>query len=682
MNSKKIACTLIAFSLFSAVSCDKNSKSDEQKTPAINLADLDTTVRPQDDFYHYVNGGWIKNNPLKPAYSRYGTFDVLRDSSLERLHGIVNTLATSKAKKGTNEYRVATLYNQSMDSLKRNELGATPIQKELKAIEAIADKKQVVTYIAQNHNEGSGMLFGTYVGADNMNSDMNIMHVLQTSLPLGNRDYYIKSTPEFTKILEAYNLYVEKLATLSGYTQEEAQRIAKNNIAISTQLAQMCYSQEELRDDLRNYHKLSTVSFAEANKSFDWKEYLRARKLDKVESWNVAQLDFFKKFDVWFKNVDLNQLKDFFLASTMDDAASYLSDSFVEAGFDFYGRTLSGRKEMHPRWRRSVDVVNSMLGEALGEIYVKQYFPPQAKERMITLIANLQSALKERIQGLGWMSAETKEKAVAKLSSFRVKVGYPDTWKDYSKLDIDAAASYYENVRRSVLFEHQRNMDKLGKPVDREEWLMNPQDVNAYYMPTTNEICFPAGILQPPFFNLDADDAVNYGAIGVVIGHEMTHGFDDQGRNFDKDGNMNDWWTAADSEMFTKSAQRLVEQFNAIQITPTLKANGAYTLGENIADQGGLVVAYAALQKALKGKTVEPIDGFTPAQRFFIGYARLWGQNITEQEKVRLTQIDVHSLGENRVNQTLKNLDIFYDAFNIQPTDKMYIAPEQRVIVW
>lgn len=676
---------LAATSLFSLASCNgkgSGNANDGASVPAINLADMDTTVRAQDDFYRYVNGGWMKNNPLKPAYSRYGTFDVLRDSSLERLHAIVNTLASAKNKKGSNEYRVATLYNQAIDSVKRNELGIKPIEGEMSHIAQLPDKAAVLAYVADNHNHGGGVLFNTYVAADNMNSEMNIMHLTQTGLSLGNRDYYLDKSEENTKILEAYNAYIEKIATLAGHTAEEAKRIAQNNLAISKQIAEISYSQEELRDDRRNYNMQTVEEFAKTQTSFDWKEYLRLRNLTNMKSWNVAQIKFFQKFNTWFAKVDLAMLKDYLLVELLDGAASVLSDDFEQANFEFYGKVLSGRQEMHPRWRRAVDVVNSFLGEALGEVYVKQYFPPEAKERMIKLIDNLQLALKERIQALTWMSDATKQKAVEKLSSFRVKVGYPDKWKDYSMLDIDAKESYYENIQRAIRFEHFRNVDKLGQPVDREEWLMSPQEVNAYYMPTTNEICFPAGILQPPFFNLYADDAVNYGAIGVVIGHEMTHGFDDQGRNFDKDGNMNDWWTAEDSKLFEKSAAKLVSQFNAIQITPTLKANGAYTLGENIADQGGLIVSYLALQKALEGKNVEKIDGFTPEQRFFIGYARLWGQNITEEAKANLTKIDVHSLGEYRVNQTLKNIDFFYKAFDIQPSDKMYIAPEERVLVW
>ncbi|EEK17619.1 peptidase family M13, partial [Porphyromonas uenonis 60-3] len=360
----------------------------------------------------------------------------------------------------------------------------------------------------------------------------------------------------------------------------------------------------------------------------------------------------------------------------------YLSDDFVQANFDFYSKTLSGIKEMHPRWRRAVNLLNGTLGEALGEVYVKKYFPEEAKERMKTMVSNLQSALKDRISQLKWMSDETKQKAIEKLSNFTVKIGYPDKWKDYSQLNISEDKSFVDNVRSAIQFEHDFNMSELGQPVDRSRWYMNPQEVNAYYRTSTNEICFPAGILQPPFFNINADDAVNYGAIGVVIGHEMTHGFDDQGSEFDAVGNMHNWWTEADKQNFKTSTERLAQQYSKIKVNDHLNADGHLTLGENIADQGGLLVSYLALQKQLNGKKVDKIDGFTPAQRFFIGYARIWGQNITPEEEVRLTKIDTHSLGNNRVNQALKNIDAFYEAFNVQPGDPMYIAPEERVLVW
>lgn len=685
MKIQQFLFTATCMATLTLSSCGGEKKQGDEATkldsvPAINLTALDTTIRPQDDFYHFANGGWIKANPLKPAYSRYGTFDILRERSLEQIHGIVDELMAGTYKTGTNEYRVSVLYSQAMDSVKRNELGVQPIIDELKAIEAISTKEALIDYAVKMDNEGNATLFGTYVGADAKNSDMNILSLYQTGLALGTKDYYLDSANK--EIIDAYNQYVEKIALLSGYTPEDAKRISANNIAISRQIATMSYSQEELRDSERNYNMLEVKKFAAENPGFDWTRYVAGRGLDKLEKWDVAQLDYFKKFSAWFATADLQQLKDWILASTIDGYTGYLSDDFYQASFDFYSTKMSGVKEMHPRWRRAVNLVNGTLGEALGEVYVKKYFPAEAKERMITLVSNLQSALKDRISQLTWMSDETKAKAVEKLSNFTVKIGYPDQWKDYSKLQISADKSFVENLRAATKFEHDRNMADLGQKVDRSRWLMNPQDVNAYYMPSTNEICFPAGILQPPFFNLYADDAVNYGGIGVVIGHEMTHGFDDQGCAFDKDGNMNNWWTDVDKKSFTAAGKKLADQFSKIRISGDVYANGAYTLGENIADQGGLLVSYLALQKALGGKEVAPIDGYTAAQRFFIAYARLWGQNITPEEEIRLTKIDVHSLGVNRVNQALKNIDAFYEAFDIQPTDSMYIAPEERVVVW
>ena len=680
-NRKLLVAALCAASItFSACNKKQETQTNEEIVPAINLADMDTLVRPQDDFYHYVNGGWIKANPLKPAYSRFGTFDVLRDRSLEQIHGIVDELAQGSYKAGTNEYRVSVLYKQAIDSVKRNELGAQPILDELKAIEAIDSREALVDFAAQQDNKGDATFFGTYVMADAENSDMNIFNLNQTGLALGNKEYY--TDPKNAEIIKAYNQYIERIAQLAGYSAEDAQRIAKNNIAISNVLADMCYSQTELRDVERNFNKVEVKQFVADNPGFDWARYIEGRNLQNLESWNGGQLDFFKKFSKWFPTADLQALKDYLLAQTIDGYASYLSDDFVQASFDFYSTTLSGVKEMHPRWRRAVNLLNGTLGEALGEVYVKKYFPAEAKERMETMISNLQAALKDRISQLEWMSGDTKQKAIEKLSNFTVKIGYPDKWKDYSKLNISEDNSFVENLRCAIQFEHDFNMSELGQPVDRSRWLMNPQDVNAYYMPTTNEICFPAGILQPPFFNINADDAVNYGAIGVVIGHEMTHGFDDQGSAFDAVGNMNNWWTDADKNNFKTSTERLAQQFSQIKINDNLNADGHLTLGENIADQGGLLVSYLALQKQLEGKTVEKIDGFTPAQRFFIGYARVWGQNITPEEEVRLTKIDPHSLGINRVNQALKNVDAFYEAFNVQPGDPMYIAPEERVVVW
>lgn len=664
-----------------AVAC--SPKTAEQTTaPAIDLTAMDTTIAPTEDFYLYANGNWMKNNPLKPAYSRYGSFDILHDSSTAQVHAIVEELRATKHEKGSNEYRIATLYGQAMDSTTRNELGAKPMLEELRRVEAITSKEELVAYVAEeDQNYGAGMLFGSYVAADEKNSTMNVLNFLQAGLSLGPRDYYLEQDENMKNIRSAYIKYLETVLKLAGYSAEDASRMATNKLKLETELAKISYSQVELRDAARNYNMLKVADFASTQKGFDWQTYLAKRGLE-VEQANFAQLDFFKKFDAWFAGVSLSELKDKFVADIVDASASSLSDEFNEARFDFYGRVISGRKEMKPRWERSVAVVDGVLGEAIGKVYVEKHFSPKAKERMLTLVTNLQKALAKRVEGLEWMSQETKAKALEKLNNFTVKIGYPDKWQDYSGLEIDAEKSYYENLKSATRFAQADNLKDLGKPVDRTKWLMNPQMVNAYYMPTTNEICFPAAILQPPFFNMNADDAVNYGAIGIVIGHEMTHGFDDQGSMFDKEGNMNNWWTATDAEQFTSSTQKLVAQFSQnLLIAPDLYANGALTLGENIADQGGIAVAFDAFKMA-NGDNKEKIDGFTPEQRFFIAYARLWGQNINEQEVRRLTKSDSHSLGELRVNQALKNITAFHEAFGTKLGDKMYLAPEERIVVW
>lgn len=684
MNIKHLL-PVLGITAYALTSCQSTDKTGTQMVaiPAIDFSAIDSSVRLQDDFYHHVNGQWIKDNPLKPAYSRYGTFDILRDSSSASIHRIVEELAASKPKAGTNEYRIATIYTQAMDSTKRNELGAQPMLADLKKIETITDKAALLDYAAeQDQRYGAGIFFSTFVAADDKNSTMNILHLYQASLGIGPRDYYLEKTEAMETIRQGYLTYLERICVLAGYSEEKAKRMAKNTLDVETQLALMCYSQTELRDSQRNYNIVNIADFGKNNQGFDWVGYFEKRGLA-IETANFSQLDFFKKFDTWFATMDLAKFKDYLLAATISGSASALSDEFVQANFDFFGKQLSGRKEMHPRWKRSIGVVESLLGEALGQVYVKQYFSPEAKERMQTLVTNLQKALGERVKGLAWMSDATKQKALEKLNNFTVKIGYPDKWKDYSALEISQENTYYENLRNASLYAQADNLKDLGQPVDRTKWLMNPQDVNAYYMPTTNEICFPAGILQPPFFNMNADDPVNYGAIGVVIGHEMTHGFDDQGANFDKDGNMLNWWTDEDRQKFAASTAKLAEQFSKNEIAPGTFADGQLTLGENIADQGGLVVAYLAMQMAQQeNPQPEKTDGLTPEQRFFIAYARLWGQNISQEEILRLTKLDPHSLGVLRVNQALKNVDAFFDAFDIKPEDKMYLAPEERVVVW
>lgn len=666
--------------LLSSCSGKKDGATAEANgVPAIDLSAMDTTVKPQDDFYRYCNGNWMKNNPLPSDKSRFGSFDVLRDSSEARIHRIIEELASAKnLKPGTDESRIATLYNEAMDSVKLNKDGAAPIMSELKEIEGVSTKADLIKLLAKFDSEGSQTFFSTYVFADDKNSTINIMHLNQGGVGMGDRDYYLK--PENKKIREAYINYLTEISKLAGFDDAQAKTMVDNTMKVETAIANMQYSSVELRDTHKNYNMLNVADFVASHKGFDWATYLQDRGL-KMEKWDVGQTGYFDKFDKWFASASLEELKDYMIVSTISGAAPYLSDNFYKANFDFYSKELAGVQAMRPRWKRAVSSVEGAIGEALGKVYVDRYFSANDKARMEQLIENLRQALSERINSLTWMSPETKQKAQEKLSSFKVKVGYPNKWKDYSKMDIKGD-SYYADMKRANKFEYDFNMSELGKPVDMDRWYMYPQTVNAYYQPTTNEICFPAGILQPPFYNSNADDPVNYGAIGVVIGHEMTHGFDDQGRNYDKDGNMINWWTDEDAEKFNKATRVLVDQFNKIEVAPGVHANGENTLGENIADQGGLLVAHLAMQKALEGKKVEKIDGFTPDQRFYIAYARVWGQNMSPAEVKRLTIIDVHSLGEYRVNQTLRNIDDWYKAFNVKEGDKMYIAPEERIVIW
>ena len=544
------------------------------------------------------------------------------------------------------------------------------------------DKAAFASLVAQMHKEGSSPFFQLYVGADEKNSSMNIVNLYQGGMSMGDRDYYLSEDSANIKIRDAYKKYINKLFTLAGYSAEKAAVTEKNVMNIETALAKVAFSREETRNPLKNYNKMAMTDFLKQMNGFDWKSYFSALGLDSLNEINPNQLPFIKGMDALVGGLTSEEIRDYLIFKQINTASSYLSDDFVQARFDFYGKVLSGQQELNPRWKRSLSVTDGALGEALGEMYVAKYFPPEAKERMLKLVENLRISLGEHIDSLEWMSAETKAKAKEKLAAFYVKIGYPDKWRDYSELTIDPKKSYWDNVREAAIFESDYMLSDVNKPVDKTRWLMSPQTVNAYYNPTTNEICFPAGILQPPFFYMDADDAVNYGGIGVVIGHEMTHGFDDQGRQYDKDGNLKDWWTAEDAKQFNLRADKLADQYSSIIVLDTVHANGRFTLGENIADHGGLRVSYTAFKNATKGQDLKPIDGFTPDQRFYLAYAGLWAQNIRDEEILRLTKIDPHSLGKWRVNAALRNLESFFQAFGITEKDSMYMKPEDRVTIW
>ena len=667
----------LAAGIVALASCNTPQK-EVVKIAAINPANMDTTVAAGTDFYEYACGGWIKNNPLKPEYARFGTFDQLLENNQEQLRVLIEELSATPHEAGSVAGKIGALYAMGLDSTKLNADGVAPVKEELAAINALATKSDVSKMVATLHKEGMAPFFALFVGADEKNSAMNIVQLYQAGIGMGDRDYYLLEDEGSAKMRDAYRAYINKLFTLAGSSPEQADAAVDAVMKIEKAIAEISYGREDLRDSQKNYNKLAYEDFKQIESPLDWE----SMGLAGLKELDAKQINFYKDMSEALRNTTVDEQKYYLAFNLLSAAAPYLSDDFVDADFEFYGKVMSGKQEQQPRWKRSLNTVNGALGEAVGEMYVEKYFPASSKEKMLTLVGNLQTALSERINGLEWMSDTTKAKAQEKLAAFTVKIGYPDKWRDYSGLEIKDD-SYWANVRRSNIFDMAYQLADVDKPVDKSRWHMNPQTVNAYYNPTTNEICFPAAILQPPFFNPDADDAVNYGAIGVVIGHEMTHGFDDQGRNYDKDGNLIDWWTAEDAVRFTERADKLVDQYDQIIVIDTLHANGRFTLGENIADHGGLLVAHQAYLNSLKGKeTPAPIDGFTNEQRFFLGYATLWGQNIRPEEIRRRTKIDPHSLGKWRVNAALRNIAPFYAAFDIKEGDPMFMAPVDRVVIW
>ena len=675
---KKILLTISTVALMA--SC--NTKQAE--VPAIDTANFDESVSLKDDFYQYATGGWQAANPLKPEFARYGTFDQLRETNEVRVNDLFAEIAKSKTEKGTVDQKIADLYNMGLDSTRLNKEGVAPVKADVDRLMSVNNVSDLAVAVAMIHTQASNPLFSLGVSADLLNSNINVLYIDQAGLGMSNRDYYLDA--ENKALREGYVQWLTKAFAMIGW--EDAAAKAEKVLAFETKMAKAFRSNVELRDVTANYHPMTKAELLAKYPKFDWNRYFSQIGIGTFDKIIVGQPEVLDAVFGLFTKEDIQTVKSYLAASVLSSAAGYVGDDLYAAYFDFFGRQMSGQQEMRPRWKRAMAVPNSLLGEAVGEVYVKKYFPESDKVRMTEMVKNLQVALGQHIDALEWMSDETKAKAHEKLNKFTVKIGYPDKWKDYSSLTIDPSLSYWENLKRANAWYTADNLADLGKEVDREKWFMSPQTVNAYYNPTTNEICFPAAILQPPFYNSDADDAVNYGAIGVVIGHEMTHGFDDQGRQFDKDGNMNNWWTDADAEAFKARTDILVDQFNKIVILPekdgqpALMADGALSLGENIADQGGLRVSYTALQNTFKEKgEPAPIDGFTAAQRFYYSYATIWGQNIRDEEAARLTKTDVHSLGKNRVNATLRNIQTFYDAFGITDGD-MFLPEEERVVIW
>lgn len=658
-----------------------NTGKQTELTSGIQLANLDTTALPGTDFYQYACGGWMKNHPLTDEYSQYGSFTILSENNNKQIQELIQGLAADTHQAGTVAQKVGDLYKIVMDSVKLNQDGVEPIRAELAEIAALKDKKDVYALLSSLYKRGIGSYFALYVAADEKNSSMNAVQIGQSGLSMGERDYYLTDDESSKKIREAFKVHVQKMFQLAGFDEAAAKKGMQTVMDVETRLAKAFRSRVELRNPQANYHKMSMDEVRKQYASFDWDAYLNGLGLKDVQEIIIGQPASLEASVKELDTLPLDQQVLYLQWKLIDAAAGCLNDAMVEQNFDFYSRTMSGAKEMRPRWKRAVSFVSSALGEAVGQMYVEKYFPAAAKERMVTLVKNLQESLGERIQNLTWMGDSTKVKALEKLATFHVKIGYPDTWKDYSALEIKND-SYWANAERANEWAVNEMIAKAGKPVDKEEWLMTPQTVNAYYNPTTNEICFPAAILQPPFFDMQADDAFNYGAIGVVIGHEMTHGFDDQGRQYDKDGNLKDWWTAEDAKRFDERAQVMVDFFDKIEVAPGVHANGKMTLGENIADYGGLQVSYQAFKKALQKNPLPVVDGFTPEQRFFLAYAGVWGNNTRPEMVLYLTKMDVHSLGKWRVNGALPQIGPWYDAFQITEKDPMYLPADQRVSIW
>jgi len=651
----------------------------------IKPENLNKTVSPAEDFYEFACGGWMKNNPLPAAYSRFGSFDQLAKDNSERINNILNDLLKKNYAKGTAERKLSDLYKMAMDSTKRNADGVAPVMPMLKEIEACKTMNDL--YNLQFKYAQYGVQEFMYMGfnADEKDSKNNILNIYQGGLTLGQKEYYLDNDAPTKEIREAYKKHIVRMFKLFGFKEKEAKKKMQYIMNVETAIAKVSLSRTDLRDVEANYNKMTLKEFEAKYPNVPLRKIMNAMGIKDMYFQNmiVGQPSFVAGINELLAKIKPEECKAYFEWDFITSAASYLSDEIAEANFDFFGKTLSGSKEMQPRWRRCTSQVERQMGEALGKMYAEKYFPASSKERMAKLVKNLQIALAERIKAQDWMTPETKLAALEKLLTFYVKIGYPDKWTDMSGLNIDANKSYYENIIECNRFWTKDNIDKkVGKPVDIDEWQMYPQTVNAYYNPTTNEICFPAGILQYPFFDPEADDAFNYGAIGVVIGHEMTHGFDDQGSHYDKDGNMTDWWVASDVENFKEKGKQYAEFFSKIKVLPDLDANGQLTLGENLADHGGLQVAWYAYKNATKGKTLPEIDGFTADQRFFLAYAGVWASNITEQAIRQQTKSDPHSLGRWRVNGALPHIDMWYKAFNVKPSDKMYIKPSERLKLW
>ena len=658
---------------------EKTEKTEKEIVPAIVMENMDTTINPADDFFRYCNNNWLKNNPIPEEYTTFGAFTEIDQHNEILIQGIIDEVSKdASAKPGSTAQKIRDFYNAGMDTVAINGRGCKELLPYFEKVDALTDKADLATLLGELHSDGFGGFFYAGGSSDPKNAEMVIMHLFQGGLSLPDRDDYLEEASQ--EMRDKYVEHVAKMFQLTGTDPEPAKDIAERILAFETELAKNSLTRLERRDPDRTYNKRSRAELQASTPVFNWDAYFDAAGAPAFDSLNVGMPDFVAALNGIILNTDLRTLKDYLDWKIIHGSASLLSDDFAEENFNYFSKYLYGQEVQQPRWRRVLNATSGVLGEAIGQLYVEKYFPAEYKERMLNLVGNLRTALGERIKNVDWMSDETKAKALHKLDCFNVKIGYPNKWKDYTNLEI-TSESYFQNFHNAIRFENALDMAKIGKPVDREEWFMTPQTVNAYYSPDMNEIVFPAAILQPPFFNMDADDAVNYGGIGVVIGHEMTHGFDDEGRKYDEKGNLNEWWTEEDAAKFTERTKQLVKLFNEFELRGN-HINGELTLGENIADLGGLNIAWDAYQMTDEAKANQPIDGFTPAQRFFISYGTIWRNNIRDKALERRIKEDVHSPAEARVNRTLGSMPHFYEAFDIPEGSKMYLAPEERATIW
>ena len=687
MNYFKLLPLSLGLLLFA--SCENTSTKEEtdmkEKTPntkALKKADMNLSVKPGENFFEYANGGWMKANPVPSDKTQYGSFTVLYDENQKKLKALVDDLQNATDLDNEDAKKIATIFKSGMDTATINKDAYSPIEKELEEVDALTSKDEMMVLVAKMHQSYTVPFFRIMASQDDKNSSQMILHMYQGGLGMPDRDYYLNDDERIQQLREAYKTLIVKQFTLIGKDEATSKTMADDILKVETELAKNSLTRLELRDPFTTYNKKTVEDLQKLSPAINWTVYFKNIGLEDLKDLNVGTVNFIKELSNLIENTDLAVLKTYLKWNIINGAASYLSSDFEEANFNFYGKSLSGQQEMKQRWERVLGTTNGALGEAVGKLYVEKYFPQEAKDRMVKLVENLRTAFAGRIRKLEWMTDVTKEKALAKLNGITVKVGYPDKWKDYSTLEISENNSYYTNTQNARRFAFAQNIQKVGKPYDKLEWGMTPQTVNAYYSPNANEIVFPAAILQAPFFNMEADDAVNYGAIGVVIGHEMTHGFDDQGRNYDIDGNLNNWWTEDDAKKFDAKTKVIVEQFNNYIELDSLHVDGELTLGENIADLGGLNIAWDAYQMTEEAKANKNIDDYTPTQRFYLSYATLWRQTILDEELTRRLKEDVHSPGDARVNVPLFNIDQVYKAFDIKEGDKLFRAKADRAYIW